>query len=75
MNNPALQLAAPHAGFSVRPVRFPQAWAFMQRTLAARRTRRVLAQLDDHILADIGMCRGDILRAPNAVLLQSDLLR
>lgn len=45
-----------------------QAWAFLTEMVRARRTRRLLGEMDDRMLADIGLGRGDALieaaRAP-----------
>ncbi len=45
-----------------------QAWATFMEMRRARRTRRLLAEMDDRMLADIGIGRGDALmeasRAP-----------
>lgn len=45
-----------------------QAWATLTEMRRARRTRRLLAEMDDRMLADIGIGRGDALmeasRAP-----------
>ena len=45
-----------------------QAWTALGEMARARRTRRLLAEMDDRMLADIGIGRGDALmeasRAP-----------
>lgn len=45
-----------------------QAWTALAEMRRARRTRRLLAEMDDRMLADIGIGRGDALmeasRAP-----------
>lgn len=45
-----------------------QAWAALAEMAPTRQTRRVLAEMDDRMLADIGIGRGDALmeasRAP-----------
>ncbi len=45
-----------------------QAWALLTEMARARRTRRLLGEMDDRMLADIGIGRGDALmeaaRAP-----------
>ncbi len=45
-----------------------QAWAMLAEMRRARRTRRLLGEMDDRMLADIGIGRGDALmeasRAP-----------
>ncbi len=45
-----------------------QAWTALMQMARARQTRRLLAEMDDRMLADIGIGRGDALmeasRAP-----------
>ena len=42
-----------------RGVRTPSLWAMLTAMLRARQTRRLLAEMDDRLLADIGVSRGD----------------
>ncbi len=48
--------------------RLRQAWAALMEMARARQTRRLLAEMDDRMLADIGIGRGDAMmeagRAP-----------
>ncbi len=48
--------------------RMRQAWAALMEMARARQTRRLLAEMDDRMLADIGIGRGDAMmearRAP-----------
>jgi len=60
---------APHAAGTTRPAQMVhRAWATLAEMRRARRTRRLLAEMDDRMLADIGIGRGDALmeasRAP-----------
>lgn len=43
------------------PVGFGQAWRTFRAMLEARRTRRILADMDGRMLADIGVGPGDAL--------------
>ena len=45
---------------SVRQI-FADAASFVRTMLRARATRRMLTEMDDHLLADIGVGRGDAL--------------
>lgn len=38
-----------------------QAWAMLMEMRRARRTRRLLAEMDDRLLSDIGIGRGEAL--------------
>ncbi len=46
---------------TVRPNPFGEAWTTVKAMIRARRTRRLLRAMDDHLLADIGIGRGDAL--------------
>ncbi len=48
--------ATPRASFNVV---LREAWARMDAMIKARTTRRLLAEMEPHMLADIGVSRGD----------------
>ena len=59
----------PHNAGSIRPAQLlRQVWTALAEMRRARRTRRLLTEMDDRMLADIGIGRGDALmeasRAP-----------
>ena len=63
-----VRLVSPRAGI-MRPAQMLRhAWVAMAEMRHARRTRRLLTEMDDRMLADIGIGRGDALmeasRAP-----------
>ena len=52
----------PHSASVTRPAQMlRQAWMALAEMRHARRTRRLLTEMDDRMLADIGIGRGDAL--------------
>jgi uncharacterized protein YjiS (DUF1127 family) len=58
-----------------RPAQARGLWARIQEALDVRRTRRLLAAMDDRMLSDIGVSRTDAGQEAQRVLWDSDLLR
>lgn len=52
----ARSMATVHA-FPIRTVARPGVWSWLARAVEARRTRQLLATMDDRMLSDIGMNR------------------
>ncbi len=63
-----VRFVQPATGRATRPTLMRQAWTALVQMARTRQTRRLLAEMDDRMLADIGIGRGDAMmeasRAP-----------